>query len=221
MGGDRLSDAETQKLLKRFKIPHVKQFLTKNEKQAARIANKIGYPVILKISSKDIVHKTDVGGVLTGLESAEMVENGFNKIVRNVKRKRPDAKIDGVLVQETANGKEVIIGCKHDAQFGPVIMFGLGGIFVEILKDVSFRVVPIKRKDAKEMIRELKGYKILKGARGQKSVNFEALEDCLLRTSNMIWTDYKGRWIIKELDINPLFVDEKRAVAADVRVIKR
>lgn len=210
-----LTEHEAKKMLKKAGIPITKEFLTKTPEEAVKYAKKIGFPVVLKISSPDILHKTDVGGILVGLENEKEVKKGFEKIIKNVKKRKPKAKIQGILVQEMVSGKELIIGSKKDIQFGPVIMFGLGGIFVEVLKDVSFRVIPIKKEDAREMIKEIKGYPILKGIRGEKPIKFKALIDCLLKVSDFVWKNKK----IQELDINPLFANENGVKAADVKII--
>ena len=206
---------QAEKLLKKYRIPTPKQLLAKNEKQAGQFAKKIGFPVVLKISSPQVLHKTDFNGVIVGLQNEKEVTDAYNKIIKEVKRKMPKAKIRGVLVQEMAKGHEVIIGSKQDPQFGPVIMFGLGGIFVEVFKDVTFRIIPIERKDAQEMTEEIKGAKVLQGVRGQKPINFKALEDCLLAVSKMVWGNKK----IKELDLNPVFVNEKGVKAVDARIL--
>jgi len=213
----KLGDSETRALMKKFGIPFVKQILVKNENQAAKHAKKMGYPVVLKISSPDIIHKTDVGGVLIDIGNEEELRNSYKKMIRNVKKKKPKARVDGVIVQEMAprDSRELIIGGRRDPQFGPVIMFGLGGVWVEALKDVSFRLIPIERKDAREMIREIRGYSILRGMRGQKPVNFKLLEDCMLKVSKMLWKSKK----IQELDINPLFINDKKAIGVDARIV--
>jgi acetyltransferase len=207
---------EAKKILAKHGIPVTKEFLANTAEEAVKYAEKIGYPVVLKIQSPDIVHKTDAGGVLLNIRNEKEVKEGFENIIKNAKNYKKDVKIAGVLVQEMVNeGHQCIIGSHKDPQFGPVIMFGFGGIFVEIFKDVSFRIIPIERKDAQEMISEIKAYAILKGARGYKPVNFKALEDVLLKVSNMIWKNQK----IEELDINPLFVGPKGVKAADARII--
>lgn len=212
----KLSQEKTEALLKRFGIPFPKRLPAKNEEQAVLCARKLGYPVVLKISSPDIIHKTDAGGIILNLEDEEEVRCGFRSIIRNAKKYKKKARISGVDVFEMIpKGTELIIGLKKDPQFGPVIMFGLGGIFVEVLKDVSFRLAPITRKDASEMIREIKGYKILEGIRGQKPANIKAIENILLRFSELVMKK-PG---IKELDINPLFAYDNRVVAGDVRII--
>jgi len=212
----KLSQEKTEALLKRFKIPFPKRILAKNENQAALCAKKLGYPVVLKISSPDIIHKTDAGGILLELENEQEVRKGYQTIVKNAKKYMKKAKIDGVDVFQMIEPEtELIIGLKMDPQFGPVIMFGLGGIFVEVLKDVSFRLAPLTRKDAREMIKEIKGYKILEGIRGNKPANIKAIENMLMNVSNLVMKKPD----IKELDINPLFAYNNKVVAGDVRIL--
>ena len=176
----------------------------------------MGYPVVIKIASKEIVHKSDAGGVKVGLKTPEEVEKAYDEIHSSISEKHPDAVIQGVTVQkEACLGTEVIIGMTKDAQFGPVLMFGLGGVWVELLKDVSFRIVPLTRRDAKEMIKEIKGYRLLEGYRGQEGVDISALEEILLSISDYVDRNRE----IKELDINPIFAYKEGAVAVDARVI--
>jgi len=214
----KLSDADALKLAKKYRIPLAKTFLAKNEKQAVLFAKKAKYPIVLKISSQDIVHKTESGGVILGIRDEKALREGFQKILSSAKKKNKKARIDGILVQELIpndGSTELIIGSKTDPQFGPVIMFGLGGIFVEVIKDVSFRLAPVDRKEVQDMIRETKGYKILQGARGRRPANMKAIEDLLLSVSKMAWTNKR----IKELDLNPVFANEKKCVAVDMRVM--
>lgn len=214
----KLVEYEAKKLLSKYGIPITKEFLAKHPEEAVKFAEKIGYPVVLKIQSPDILHKTDAGGVLIDLKNSQEVRDGFEKIIENAKKYNENAKIIGVLVQEMVkDGHQCIVGVKKDQQFGHVIMFGMGGIFVEVFKDVSFRIIPIEREDAKEMISEIKAYAILKGIRGFKPVNFKALEDTLLKVSKMVMKEKN----IEELDINPLFVSSERVIAADARIIFR
>ncbi len=213
----KLSDSKTRAIMKKFRIPFVKQFLTKTEEHAVLHAKKIGFPVVLKISSPDIIHKTDVGGVAIDIGNEEELRDAYRKMIKNVRRKKPRAKINGIIVQEMVprDSRELIIGGRRDPQFGPVIMFGLGGVWVEALKDVSFRLIPIDRNDAKNMIKDIRGYSVLQGMRGQKPVNFKLLEDIMLKVSKMVWKDKK----IQELDINPLFINDKKAIAVDARIV--
>jgi len=210
---EKISHTKTEQLLKKYKIPTVRQLLARNEKEASEFSRKIGFPVAMKISSPKIIHKSEVKGVALGIDNEEQARRSFKEMMRNA-RKVKGAKIEGVIVQEQLEGVEIIMGSKQDPSFGPALMFGLGGIFVEILKDVSFRLVPLERKDAREMIQEIKGYPILKGVRGQKGVNLRALEDCLISLSRMV-----SKEKIQELDINPLFADHGGVKAADVRIL--
>jgi acyl-CoA synthetase (NDP forming) len=214
---EKLGYEETIKLLKKFNIPFLELSRAKTLSEAIDVAEKIGYPVAMKIYSPQISHKTDVGGVVLNIKNETALKREYNDMINTVRKKAPNAKIGGVIIQKMFSGngvREVIIGSKYDKQFGPLMMFGLGGIFVEVLKDVSFRLIPIKREDAREMISEIKGYPILKGIRGWKPVNFEKLEECLLNVSKMVEKTPN----IKELDINPLLINHKDACVADVRI---
>lgn len=210
-----LTEFESRKLLKKYGFSLPKAKLAKDAFSAAAFAGKIGYPVVLKIMSPDILHKSDSGCVKTGIGSPSEVHVSFPTIVKNTLAHNPNAKIDGILVEETLHGTEVIIGAKHDPQFGPIVLFGLGGVFVEVLADAAIRLAPIDRTDARKMISEVKGKKLLEGYRGVEPVNLKALEDALLKISRMIVEHPQ----IKEMDINPLFAGEKRAVVGDARII--
>ncbi len=211
----KLGDLEAARLLKKYRIPVARQFLTKDEKQAVRAGKMIGYPVALKVSSPDIIHKTDAGCVLVGIDSEEKLIGGFRTIMRRARK--ISRRVDGVLVQEMAepDSVELIIGSKIDSQFGGVIMFGLGGIFTEILRDVSFRLVPVGRKDAREMLAEIKGRRILEGTRGRKPVDTGKLEDLILNVSRMVQKEKK----IRELDLNPVFANENGVVVVDAKIL--
>lgn len=210
-----LTVEESRKILEFYKIPFVKSELVKKEEDVVHVSSKIGYPLVLKIVSPQIIHKTDVGAIITDIKNEKELRKGFRKIVRNVKRKIRKAKIDGVLIQKMVeDGQQVIIGGKKDPQFGQIIMFGLGGIFVEVFEDVSFRIVPISRFDAEQMIQDIKGYRVLKGFRGKK-YDVKALTDVLLKVSKLLEENQE----IQELDINPIIVSSRGAVAVDARVV--
>lgn len=209
-----LTIAESQVILERHKIPFVKNIFVKYSDEATAAARKIGFPVALKIVSPDVSHKTELGAVQLNLQNEEEVTQTFKKIVASVRKKQPRASISGFLVQQMAGGVEVLVGGKKDAQFGQTIAFGAGGVFVEVYDDISFRVVPITKTDAEQMIREVKAYKILRGYRG-KNYDTAALEKILLNVSEMLDKHQE----IAELDINPIFVREKDAVAVDARVL--
>ncbi len=203
-----LSLQESLKLLQKYKIPTAKSEYCKNEKQLSAATKRLKFPLAMKIVSPKILHKTDAGGVKLNIKNEKEALKAFTQLKKL-------SSFQAALVQEMASGTQLIIGGKFDAQFGPTILFGLGGIFVETLKDVSVRICPITRQDAKEMYSEIKGYAILKGARGEPPIKFKALEDILLKTNNLLLKEK-----IKELDINPLFADGKKIVAVDARVIK-
>jgi acetyl-CoA synthetase (ADP-forming) len=206
---------KTVKLLDKYKLPYPKSKLATSLEKAIKIAKAFGYPVVLKIISKDIIHKSDVGGVKTNLQNEKELTSAYENLLKSVKKKSPRSKIEGVLVQKMGAGIEVIIGMKQDSQFGPVLMFGLGGIFVEVMKDVSFRVAPINKDQAEEMINEVKSSAILKGTRGVKPIKISALVDLLVKTSKLSVENKK----ILELDFNPVMVDEKSAKIIDVRIM--
>ena len=211
-----LFEHEAKTLCGLYGMPVTKISVAKTEEEAVEAAEETGYPIVLKIVSPQVLHKSDAGGVLVNIGDAEGIREGYNRILSNVKAHAPDAEITGILVQEMApNGTEVIIGSTRDPTFGPTIMFGLGGIFVEILKDVSFRLAPITRSDAEEMIREIKAYKILEGARGMPPADQETIAEILLATSRMLMECPE----IRELDMNPVLVYEEGARIVDARVI--
>lgn len=211
-----LLEPEAKTVCIEYGIPVTRFKVALTQDEAAKFADQIGYPVVLKIVSPDVLHKFDVGGVILDIKNSKEVKNGYNKILKNVKDHKRDAKIVGVLVQEMApSATEVIVGATKDPQFGPALMFGLGGIFVEILKDVTFRIAPITESDAKEMITEVKGYPILKGYRGQPPADVDAIVKILMNTSRLVMDHME----IKELDLNPIMVYEKGAKTVDARII--
>jgi acetyl coenzyme A synthetase (ADP forming)-like protein len=213
-----LHETEAMEVLKSYGFQIPKSQLAKTEDECAKLSEEIGYPVVLKVSSPDIVHKTDVGGVELNLKNTSEVRDAFRRIIENAKRFKDDAKILGVNVQEfITNGKEMIIGMKRDPQFGPLLMFGLGGIYVEILRDVSFRLAPIKELGALHMIESTKASKLLGGVRGEKSSDILSIVEYLERMSQLVM-DFSE---IEEIDINPLLVFEqgKGSKVVDVRIV--
>lgn len=212
-----LLEEEGYEILNAYGFSTPKNFLATNEQEAIKSSNEIGYPVVMKIVSPEIVHKSESGGVKVGIRNQDQARKAFNDILANVKSYNPDATIKGVLVQEMIeSAKETILGSKRDPLFGPLIMFGLGGIYVEILKDVVFRLAPINGQDAKEMIESIKTIKLLKGVRGEQPSDLEGIEESLQRLSQLV-TDFPE---IEEFDMNPLLVLEKgKGVrAVDVRI---
>ncbi|MBW2370704.1 MAG: acetate--CoA ligase family protein [Deltaproteobacteria bacterium] len=192
--------------------------IAKTADEAVGVADGIGYPVVMKIVSKDAPHKSDVGGVVAGLADADGVRSGYQKIMDSVTSALPDADISGVLIcKQAPEGVEVIIGATEDPIFGMTIMFGLGGIFTEVLKDVSFRIAPLEQIDAEEMIREIKGYPMLTGVRGQEPCDLDSLADLLVGVSKFV----ADRPDITELDLNPVRAYPEGVQVLDVRIIKK
>jgi acetate---CoA ligase (ADP-forming) subunit beta len=211
-----LTEVESKELLSKAGIPVVEAKLARSKREAISISKELGFPVVLKISSPDVIHKSDSGGVKLGLANGAQVGKAYSDIMSSIKKAFPKAVIEGVSVQRMAPpGVEVIVGMSKDAQFGPVLMFGLGGILVEVLKDVSFRIVPVSERDAGEMIREIKGYPVLEGYRGQEPASIPALEKLIVKVSSFVEKNPQ----IKELDLNPVFAYPDNAVAVDARII--
>jgi acetyltransferase len=201
-----IGDAEAREVMEAYGIPLPKAGLAATADEAVALAESIGYPVVMKIASPDILHKSDIGGIKLNITSASEVRDAFDLLIYRGRRYMPDATIWGCQVQQMVKGgREVIIGVNRDPQFGPLIMFGLGGIYVEALKDVTFRVAPIDRREATEMLGEIRSYRLLRGVRGEKPSDQPAIVDTLLRISQLV-TDFPE---IVELDINPLMVFEQ------------
>ena len=203
-----LAEKEAEEFLEKKGFPIAKRIFVKDFDGCLKAAKKISFPLVLKIASKKILHKSDVNGVRVNIKDEKELEKAFNEL-KKIKN------FEGVMVQEYIEGKFVITGLKKDPTFGHVIAFGLGGIFTEIIKDVSFRVCPITKKDAIEMIKEIKAYKILNGTRGEKPVNFYSILRVLLALSELS-KKFKD---IQELDINPLIVNEKNAKIIDTIIV--
>jgi len=203
-----LYDKEAEDFLEKNGFPITKRRFVVNEKELIKSARELRYPLAIKIVSKKILHKSDVGGVIIDIRNDRELVDAFRKI-KKIKH------CEGALVQKYKKGYFLICGIKKDETFGHAVMIGSGDIYAEILKDVSFRVCPVNKEDIDEMIKEVKIYEILKGARGKKSVNFKKIKSVLLRLSNLA-KKYNN---IKELDINPLIVDENDAVIVDARIV--
>jgi len=211
-----LLEHEAKTVCKEYGIPITALKIAKNAEDAAKYSEEIGYPIVFKIISPDVIHKFDVGGVILNINTPEEAKKAYNQIIENVKKHNPNSKIDGILVQEMAPcATEVIVGAIKDPQFGPTLMFGLGGTFVEVMKDISFRIAPITEEDAKEMISEIKAYPILRGCRGQPPADIKTLAKILLSTSKLVMENQD----IKELDLNPVVVYENGAKTVDARII--
>ncbi len=211
-----LTEVESKELLLEAGIPTTSALLATSREEATRLSRQIGFPAVLKIASTTIVHKSDAGGVRLGLSSEDEVGLAYDEMMAAIKKGNPDADIQGVSVQPMARpGIELVMGMSKDQQFGPVLMFGLGGVLVEVLGDVAFRIVPLTPRDAAQMIREVKGFPILEGYRGQEPVDIAALEESLLKLSRFV----DERPMIKEMDLNPVFAYSAGLTVVDARIV--
>ena len=220
-GRTALVEYEAKQVLRAYGLPVPEEKLAKTLDEALKYAEEIGYPVALKLMSPQILHKSDAKVVMLNIKTPEELKEKWEEIHENARRYRPDAEILGVLVAPMLKpGREIIIGVTEDPQFGHALMFGLGGIFVEVLKDVTFRIIPITERDARKMITEIKSYPILAGARGEEPADIDAIVELLLKVSELVddLRDY-----IKEMDLNPVFVYKKGegAVIVDARIIAK
>src|SRR4051812_8175034 len=215
-GRTSLTAPEGKLVCDAYGIPVPKEGVANSAQDAARLADGMGYPVVLKIVSPDILHKTEAGGVLVGVKSADEVSKGYETILANAKKYKADAKIDGVQVQQMLKGgTEVIVGSITDNSFGKLVAFGLGGVLVEVLKDITFRMAPATREDALSMLDGIQAHEMLEGVRGGDPVNRDALADIIVNVSQLI-TDFPE---ISEMDLNPVFATRSDAIAADVRIV--
>jgi acetyl-CoA synthetase (ADP-forming) len=215
-GRNKLLEHEAFEIAKYYGIPVPEGTLVRSSKEAYDVADSIGYPAVVKVVSPDIVHKSDVGGVKLNLKSREEVAKAVEEMEKTIPLKAPGARIVGYIVYRMMPpGLEVIVGGIRDGVFGPAVMFGLGGIFVEVLKDVTFRIAPISYEDALEMINEIKAYRILEGYRGQPPVDKKALADIIVKLGNMM-LDLEE---IESVDLNPVIAYPSGAVAVDVRIL--
>lgn len=214
-GKTHLSETDALAVLRAYGIPTLESHLARDANDAAHAAKALGFPVVLKVASPDIVHKSDVGGVRMDLRTADEVRAACAALLERVHGEAPEARIDGVLVQPyAAGGREVVIGVNTDAAFGPILMFGLGGIYVEVLSDVAFRLEPLSDLDARDMVRSIRGYRLLEGVRGEPAADIGAIIDVILRVSQLVG-DHDT---ILELDINPFLVFEHGGIAADAHL---
>jgi acetyltransferase len=208
---------QAQEILQAYALPVPRTELAATSSQALEKAQKVGYPLVLKIASVDISHKSDVGGVRVGINGPEELQKAFTELTSRARNLQPEAYISGCLLQEMApkGAKEIIVGFKRDEQFGPLLMFGLGGIYVEVLKDISFKLAPLSRSDALDMIRGIRAYMLLKGVRGEAAVDLGAIEDIILKMSRLSM-DFPE---LLEAELNPVLVNAKGALVADVRML--
>jgi len=215
-GRSALTAPEAKGICEAYGIAIPKEGVATNAAEAAKLASSIGFPVVMKIVSPQILHKTEAGGVVVGVKSAEAAQQAFEQIIANARRYKSDATIDGVQVQQMlAGGQEVIIGAVTDPAFGKLVAFGLGGVLVEVLKDITFRLAPASNEDALSMLDSIAAAEILRGVRGTEPVSREALASMIVKVSQLV-ADFPE---ISELDLNPVFATGKGATAADVRVV--
>lgn len=210
-----LNEQEARELLAGYGIPLNESRASRSPAEAAEEARHIGFPVVVKVLSRKIVHKSDLGLVELNVNNPAEVDGAARRILARARDIDPGA--DVIVEAMAPQGTEVIVGAKRDPQFGPTILFGLGGIFVEVFKDVSIRIAPVDRAMAMDMIDDVKGYAILKGARGKKGVDREALADIIVKTSKLMMEQEK----VLELDMNPVMAYEKGATAVDARALLR
>ena len=211
-----LLEPDAAKLLAASGIPYVEHGVAADAAEAAAVAARIGYPVVLKVISSDIMHKTEVGGVITGLFDASAVSEAFVLLADTLRRRVPDARVAGTLVaRHIDTGRELIVGATRDVTFGPVVMAGFGGVAAEVLADVAFRLVPLRRDDADDLLGELKGYALLTGHRGDRPVDLEAVADMIVKTGDLM----RARPDISAIDLNPVAVSADDCVALDARII--
>jgi len=211
-----LLETEAKELLREYGIPVPDFKLIKSEDEIVGLAKEINFPIVMKIVSPDIIHKTEAGGVKVGIKDEKEAKAAYQDIIYKVKKYKKEAKISGIIAYSMIpQGTEIIIGIMKDPHFGPVIMFGLGGIFVEILKDISFRILPLEERDAEEMISEIKGYQILKGIRGETPKDVKSIRDVLMKISQLVMDNPE----IKEIDLNPVFLFNQGLQVVDARMI--
>lgn len=211
-----LLEPEAKTICQEYNIPVTRFEVAKEKEEAVRYAEEIGFPVVLKIVSPTVLHKSDIGCVMLNLSTPQSVEKAYQSILANLRKHEPSAKMSGILVQEMAPySTEIIVGAIKDHQFGQSIMFGLGGIFVELLEDVAFRVAPVTGQEAELMITQIKAYPVLKGYRNKPLVDIRAISDIIVNTSKLVMDHQE----IRELDLNPVMVYEKGAITVDARII--
>lgn len=219
-GRRELMELESKRVLAAWGVPVNRTELARDLSEAVKVAREVHYPIVLKIASPDIIHKSEAKGVKVGLSSELELRQSFGELIDNARAYKPDAKILGVTIQEyLPPTREVIVGALQDPSFGATVMFGLGGVWVEVLEDVSFRLAPLSAEDAREMIQEIKGYSVLAGIRGTPSADVGALVDIIQKVGQLAHEFSE----ITEMDLNPIFVfdDGKGAVVADARIVLR
>ncbi|MBI2305604.1 MAG: acetate--CoA ligase family protein [Chloroflexi bacterium] len=213
-----MTEVEAKDLLRRVGFNVVETRLARSSKEAAAMGRELGFPVALKVVSLQVVHKSNVGGVRLNLAGAHETAQAYEEILAAVKARLPEAEVQGMAVQRMAPpGVEVVMGGFRDASFGPVLMFGLGGLWVEVLQDVAFRLVPLEARDARDMVREIRGYPLLEGYRGQPGVDIPFMEEMILLLSRFMEDNPE----VREVDLNPVIAYPEQALVVDARVVMR
>lgn len=210
-----LSFSKSKKILSEYGVPFCKEKLVHSEKEAIAFLDEVDFPVILKIFSPEIPHITEVGGIKKNIRSKECLKRSWQDLNSLMKNKGLDKKLEGFLIQEQVSGVELVIGMKRSNEFGPVVMFGLGGVLVEVLKDVSFGVTPISKKEAKKMIKSIKAFKLLKGFRHYPKVDLDKVVDIIISISKLSLENEN----IKEIDLNPVIANDKKALVVDTSIL--
>ena len=208
--------SDAKNLLKNYKFQNTLSDIVETPKEAKDAASRIGYPIVLKVDSPDIHHKSDIGAIKTGIKNRENAANQFHNVIDNVYHEKPEAHINGVVVQEQVDGMEIALGMKRDPQFGPMIMVGLGGIYIEALHDITFGIAPISKPEAKQMIEELESSELFKGVRGEKS-SLEKIEKAIVNLGKLAMENTD----IKEIDLNPLILTEEELMVTDIEIIQK
>lgn len=215
-GRKNLLEPEAYEVLSSYSIPICPYKVVDSIEEAESAANSIGYPIVLKIVSPDIIHKSDVGGVRIGIKDDQQLKEDYTSLLNDVREKAPSARIIGVLVEKMApKSVEVVVGMLRDPTFGPAVMFGLGGVLIEIMKDVIFRITPVSKEEAIDMIKKVKGYPLLSGFRGSKPLDVDAIADVICNVSRISIENP----VIDQVDLNPVIVYEKGLVVVDARII--
>lgn len=215
-GNKVLPELEAHKICEAFDIKCPPTELVKSKEACIQAGNQMGYPVVIKIFSKQIVHKSDAGGVIVGIKNAEQLSESYDNMMKTVKERCPDAEIEGVMIQKMMDkGVEVVIGAIKNPQFGPVVMFGMGGIYIEVFKDVAFRLAPVDKAEARRQIEQTKIFNILKGVRGEAPCDIEALCNMIVNVGKLI-SSYDE---IEEIDFNPVICYPDHCVAVDARMV--
>jgi acetyl-CoA synthetase (ADP-forming) len=215
-GDTVIPELEAQKICKQFGISCPATRLVTGPEACLTAAQEIGYPVVLKIVSRQIIHKSDVGAVITGIQTSEQLAEGYDRLLKNIRQRSPQAEIQGVLVQkQMPKGVEVVVGGLRNEQFGPVVMVGLGGIYVEVFKDVSFRLAPLDKQEAGRQLQETRAFKLLQGVRGEEPCDIGALCELIVNTGRLI-SSHAG---ISEIDFNPVFCYPQGCTVVDARMV--